>query len=273
MIGGTELPSTPYIDVWSLETFDEDLLAILQTHSEVLLNYELTSWENYQEQQAADGWVPLKGNPYASDRAHVLEKIIMPTVARRSIRAWHYTRLVDEEVDLMSANGIRLGSLSEIRRRLDQQVSAGAIPTDIANALYKKSPFHHQEHSRSGKFWMVSHPHAVNDAGVRLLLDHWGGEGIFFWLEDAAHIELVQGIGRPRVIELVVPVSVTASAYSAVKAVVSTFVMSLGGRPDWSAFDLYTEAPLDAGAVLDVHTEGDTKFSALASRYPADFSK
>ena len=72
-----------------------------------------------------------------------------------------------------------------IRSRLDMQISEGLLSTEAAAALYAASPFHHQNDSRSNKFWMTSHPHAVDDSGVTLLLEHWGGEGVYFWLKDA----------------------------------------------------------------------------------------
>jgi hypothetical protein len=53
--------------------------------------------------------------------------------------------------------------------------------------------------------------------------------------------------------------------------VVATFVKTLGCAPDWPAFDLYTTSALGADAVLNIHTEGDPKFAALARGYPAWF--
>lgn len=259
------------IDVWNLDTFDGEFLAILNANRDVLCNYELTSRKNYEEQQAAEGWVPLKDNPYAADRMYVVERIIMPVMEQRTIRAWHYTRLTDSEVAILTSNGIHTSDLTAIRRRLDAPVAAGTISTEIANAIYWESPFHHQKDARSGKFWMVSHPYAIDDSGVELLLEHWGGEGVYFWLKDQAHIELVQGIGRPRVIEVAVPLSMTTSVYTAAKAVVGTFVMSLGCKPDWPAFDLYSTVALGPDAMLNIHTEGDANFSALARGYPVGF--
>ncbi|UHS59974.1 hypothetical protein [Agrobacterium vaccinii] len=262
--------TTP-IDVWNLATFDKDLLALLQAKGNVLRDYELTSRKNHEEQQAADRWVPLKANPFAADQMHILERIIMPAMEQRTIRAWHYTRLTDAETALLRANGIHMSNMAGIRRRLDAQVAAGTMMADVANAIHGESPFHAQADSRSGKFWMVSHPFAITDGGVELLLQHWGGEGVYFWLKDRAHVELVQSIGRPRVIEVAVPMSATTSAYSAAKAVVATYVTSLGGKPDWSAFDLYATTALGADTVLELHTEGDPNFAAMARSYPAGF--
>ncbi|NTH49196.1 hypothetical protein G6K98_31640 [Agrobacterium rhizogenes] len=31
---------------------------------------------------------------------------------------------------------------------------------------------------------MVSHPHDIEDGGVELLLESWGGESVYFWQQD-----------------------------------------------------------------------------------------
>ncbi len=262
--------STP-MDVWDITTFDEPLMADLNASRDVLCHYEHTSKKNYREQQEAKGWVPLKENPFAHERQQILEHIIMPAMERYTIRAWHYTRLTDDETKLLQSGGIYTSNLRAIRSRLDAQVATGVISANIADALYGASPFHHQEESRSGKFWMVSHPFSIDDHGVELLLAHWGGEGVYFWLQDNELIELVKGIGRPRVVEVAVPLRFTTSAYLAAKAVVATFVTKHGCEPEWPAFDLYSTSALGADAVLNVLTEGEANFTALARGYPAQF--
>ncbi|WP_408914447.1 hypothetical protein [Brucella pseudogrignonensis] len=85
--------TTP-VDVWNLETFDGEHLALLQSHGTLLREYELTSRKNYNDQQAADQWVPLKENPFAADRMHVLEQVIMPTMEQLTIRLLQLWRAV-----------------------------------------------------------------------------------------------------------------------------------------------------------------------------------
>jgi hypothetical protein len=53
------MASTP-IDVWNLESFDAALVAALNEHRELLLDYEVTSKKNFIEQRSADGWVQLR---------------------------------------------------------------------------------------------------------------------------------------------------------------------------------------------------------------------
>jgi hypothetical protein len=106
---------------------------------------------------------------------------------------------------------------------------------------------------------MSSHPYDPSHPGVELLLGHWSGEGVYFWLEDDEHIKLVQSIGRPRIIEIAIPLGLTTSAYSAAKAVIAAFVKAHGHEPDEGAFDLYATSALGADAVL---TEGDPDFGS-----------
>ena len=264
------MTSTP-IDVWNLETFDEALLAELNARRDLLRNYELTSKRNFLDQQTAKEWVPLKNNTYADERNFVVEHVVMSAMEQRTIRAWHYTRLTDGEVTLLELGGIYVSDLAAIRRRLDAQVAERVLSAETADALYAASPFHQQNANRAGMFWMTSHPYSADDSGVELLLAHWGGEGVYFWLKDTKLIELVKSLGRPRIIELAVPLLATRHTYSAAKAVVATYVKALGCEPDWSAFDLYTTSALGANAVQNIHTEGDQNFTALGRGYPAGF--
>ena len=200
--------STP-IDVWNLDTFDAALLTGLNSERDLLRNYALTEKKQFLEREAADGWVPSASNPYAAERNCFIERVIMPAMEQRTIRAWHYTRLTDSEVTLLTSGGVYVSTLEQIRRRLDVQVSALTLSAETADALYAASPFHLQNNSRAGKFWMTSHPVSADNSGVELLLQHWGGEGVYFWLKDAQLVEQVKRFGRPRVIELAVPMKVT----------------------------------------------------------------
>ena len=118
---------------------------------------------------------------------------------------------------------------------------------------------------------MTAHPVSTDNSLMEPLLEHWGGEGMYFWLKDPKLDRLVKSIGRPRVIELAVPLQVTSHAYSAAKAVAATFVRSLRFETEWSAFDLYATSALGADAVLTIHAEGEPNFAALACGYPTGF--
>lgn len=231
----------------------------------------VTEKRNFLEYVTADRWQPLQSNSYAHAYQDFVEKIILPAMEKRIIRAWHYTRLTDAETERLRTGGIYISTLETIRIRLNMQITEGLLPDESADALYAASPFHQQDSARANKFWMTSHPLPVDDGGVTLLLEHWGGEGVYFWLEDADLIKLVKGIGRPRVIEMAVPLDATNRAYGAAQAVVATFAQTLGCEPAKAAFDLYSTRDLSPETVLNIHSDGDPSFASLARGYPASF--
>lgn len=256
------------IDVWDVETFDSELRGDLDAHADVIRDYMLTSRHQRLEHEASDRTMPYPENPYAGEFMWVKEHI-MRLMEVRTIRAWHYTRLTDAEVDVLRQGGIYPSSLDTIRSRFAAQVAAGAFNQEVADRLFADSPYQSDQlDSRFDKFWMVSHPVDVEDGGVELLLESWGGESAYFWQRDAALQDMLKQIGRPRVLEVAMPLVHSRHGYSAAEAVVATYGRLLGCRPDKHAFDLYTHQPLGPEHVLAIHSEGEANFNAMARGYP-----
>lgn len=260
------------IDVWDVQSFDDDLLAKLRANTELIHSYFVTEKKNFLEYTGADRWIPYPSNPYAGAHEDLVACISRKTGVR-TIRAWHYTRLTDAEVDIIRQDGLHVCTPATVQQRLKAQVSAGMFSLEIADRLFAASPLHEREQrlGRLGKFWMVSYPVTVDDSGVELLLGNWGGEAVYFWLRDRELEKLVAGIGQPRVLELAVPLKVTGHAYSAASAVVATFGRALGCEPHRKDFDLYAQCALAPNAVIAIHIEGEHNFAALGQGYPAGF--
>jgi hypothetical protein len=55
---------------------------------------------------------------------------------------------------------------------------------------------------------------------VKPLLENWGGESTYFWLENEGLKALVAKIGRPRILEVAIPIAKTRHGYSAGRAVI-----------------------------------------------------
>ena len=147
--------------------------------------------------------------------------------------------MTDAEVDTLRCDGIHLSTLDSVRARLAAQVAAGTFTQNIADQLFTDSPFQsNQLGARSAKFWMVSHPVDVKDSGVELLLESWGGEAVYFWQRDVMLQEMLTQIGRPRVLEIAMPLARSRHSYSAADAVVATYGRTLGCGSNRKAFDL-----------------------------------
>jgi hypothetical protein len=258
------------IDVWNVATFDADLTAKLGADADLIRNSMMTDRKIDLEREASNHKGPYRDNPYRGNFLKLVEEIGREMEAR-TIRAWHYTRLTDAEIDKIRANGVHPSTLESLRLRLDAMVTAGLFTAETADALFAASPFHEQLDVRSNRFWMTSHPLAIDDSSVTSLLGNWGGESVYFWLQDAALQEMVASIGVPRVLEISVPLNATCRAYWAGQAVVSTFGRALGYRTD-HAFDLYCIRDLGPESVIAAHSEGGPAFTTLARGYPPEFS-
>jgi hypothetical protein len=150
--------------------------------------------------------------------------------------------------------------------------ASGNLTAKLADKLYAASPFHsNQLEARSNKFWMVSHPVAIDDNGVEPLMAHWGGEVASMWTKDPILRGPLSTTGVPRVIELAVPLAITHHSYAAGKAAVATFGRTLGCIPSKLAFDLYATSLLLPDSVLRIHTEGEPSFQAMGLSYPEGY--
>jgi hypothetical protein len=263
------MASTP-IDVWNVASFDEALLAKLREEEGLVRDYLTTSQRLFEEQNAARGRVLTETNTYAEDFQGFVEDIGL-AMNSRIIRAWHYTRLEDDELETVHKEGFHPSTLVSLRKRLDARAKAGAFSAAVADALYAESRMHH-ESQRSGKFYMASEPTPIDDLGVVRLLRNWGGEVTYFGLLDEGLKQVVARIGKARVLEIAVPVSSTNNWHHAGKAVVCGFARSLGLYADGRNFDVSAHVSLVRTALLRVHTEGEKDFLAIGRGYPEEFA-
>jgi hypothetical protein len=262
------------IDVWDVRTFDLALIALLEREADLVRDYLETDHQIFLSHDLSRGHVRSilrPENPYGCGFFD-LQEAIGREMQQRTIRAFHYTRLTDGEVVILKRDGIHLSTPATLQRRLDDIVAACGLTRDVADQLYAKSPFHSDQlEARSRKFWMTSHPTAVDDGGVKPLMKHWGGEVASMWIRNEALCTPLASLGRPRIIEVAAPMSATRHSDRAGKAVVATFARSRGSIPAKHAFDLYLEQPLPPTAILAVQTEGDETFVEIGRGYPAGF--
>ena len=260
------------IDVWNVETFDPALRNELDAHGDLLRDYLETSRRQSREREASTRLIAYPENAHAGAYLDLKERLL-PVMEARTIRGWHYTRMTDAEVDSLAWNGVHLSTLETMRSRLAAQVAAGVITQEIADRLFSNSPFQgDQRAARTGKLWMVSHPVDPKSSGVKPLLESWGGESVYFWQQDPGLQTLLTSIGRPRVLEIAMPLAHSCHGYRAAEAVIAAYARMLGCRPDGGgSFDFYSHTALGPEAILAVHSGGDESFLRLARGYPADY--
>lgn len=261
----------PLIDVWDVETFDPALTACLAENTDLMAAYHARANTIFLDHDYGRARTMIRPeNEYASDYSDLRE-----TVSRlmdgRTIRAWHYTRLTDREVDTLCRDGIHLSTPASLRGRLDAIVADGQLTAAETDVLWAHNMFNHQHDSRAEKFWATSHPQRVDDSGVEPLMKHWGGEAASMWMKDAALLERLAGVGRARFVGVAMPLAACEHFYGAGQAVMRAFARSRGAVCETSGFDLYARGALPASAVLEIHTEGEASFTSMAQGYPAAF--
>ena len=260
------------IDVWDPATYAPALASLLDTERPLIADYFTTGRRMWLEREAQTLRGPMLANPHGDAFYEMLEQL-MGEMRTRTIRAWHHTRMCDDEVALALQTGLRPTSLEALRARLNHRVATGDFSRDQADALFAASRLHgEQAESRGGKFYMCSHPHPIDEDGIEELLLRWGGEVAYFDQHDPALCELLLTTGRARVIEVAVPLAATDHAFDAAKAVVAATAKAMEIRADWGGFDVYAVRPLPPEAVLRIHTEDEADFARLARGYPAGFS-
>jgi hypothetical protein len=260
------------IDIWDIETFDDELLAALEQNRELILSFIETARETELERLASpdDAQLRLRRNLYY-DRYGVFLRELSAILESRTIRGWHYTRLTDIEVDRLRSVGIVLSTMATMRYRLDSLVKAAELTGDAAEELISASPLQNkaQLDGRVDRFWLTARPIPIDDGVVNLLLQHWGGEVVYFWLEDYPRLDaLVQNIGKGRVIEIAAPIAATKHASRVAEAVTATFSNVDWFMRDFENVDVCLGRGIPADAVVAVHTDGDATFSEIGTTYP-----
>lgn len=258
------------IDVWDVETFDSELRSYLEQHADLIRNFWTESRRLFEERekQTVRGFHEQNtfGPPHSAVQVDV--GIMM---AKRTIRAWHYTRLTDGETAAIRANGMLPMSLALIRQRLHAMVEAGELTSKVADQLFSASPYHKQiEGNRDDKIWLSSQPFEMDDSMVTGLVTGWGGESLNFDHQQGPMAALLESIGRSRVIELALPLRITTRIDSAAKDVVDAYSFALGCEGAWGGgSDIVAVEPIPPEWILAIHSPGEMDFESFGRGYPA----
>jgi len=209
----------------------------------------------------------LKPNEYSSAYYGVLENMITPMLADRTIRVWHYTRLLDDEV-LSMKQRIAPSTLDSLKQRLDALKRKQLLSKHEVDIIFQESPVQAQEDIRAGRFWSVTIPMPAGNCGVKPLLESWGGESAYSWLSDEVIANKLKNIGLPRIVEVETQLRDKFNAYSVAKTASMAWAVSLGVPLTIEGTDLAITGCIESAYVLKVHTIEDEIFGEVAKTYP-----
>lgn len=272
--------TTETIDIWDAKTFTEDIHAFLNEHSETIIRYHRIEQQTDAEVKRLREWSPRRPNPFADAFNRATERLA-DLIASKTIRVFHYTRMVDFEVVDVLANGFYAptteNSFLLLSERVGRLVKEGLLTIQEGNRIYASSPLNDPGQLKATQgFWMTSRAFRPDDHSVDLLLNHWGGEVGYFWIDESQDHDLlnrVQSIGRGRIFEIGVPLikkdgQPIFGCYSAAKDIINGFAQSHGFQTDRLGFDLSVKSPLPASAILAVHTEGEESYATFGVNDP-----
>jgi hypothetical protein len=262
------------IDLWDLNTLPPATTSLLARGEQLIRNH-VNKDHTIGVARANAG---LKGNIPSNefgDDMSDLKREIETSVKLESLRTFHYTRMTDAEVAVIVRNGITMTSLSMFRRKLDDVVASGHITRAAVDDVYAKSPIVTGRHGERGnKFWSCAIPYPITDDRIETFLRCWGGEISRWELPDEGKAAGLMAIGRPRVIEVVLPIERACGGFAASRIadqIVEAFKHGLGLTSYFRGADIYVEHALPPQSVIKVHSQGDATFSGMGLTYPATY--
>lgn len=271
---------TEIIDTWNAKTFTEDIHELLKEHSETIIRFHRIEQQTDEHLERLQRYERRNRNPFADNYNRIREELAA-LMSSKTIRAFHYTRMIDTEVENVLANGFfaptsetAFGHLSD---RVGRLVEMGMLSIQEGDRIFSASPLNHpdQLQARQG-LWLTTVPFNPEDRSVSLLVNNWGGEVGYFWIDESQDPDLltrVQSIGRGRIFELAVPMSdkdgrQLSACWPAAKDILNVLGMSHGFQTERLGFDLAIKSALPASAILAVHTEGDESYTTFGVNDP-----
>ena len=118
------------IDLWDPYSYDNDIHGFLDCNRQTIVDYFLKQSDLRKIEPPEDpverALFQWPTNEFGPSFCAVVDELgtLMST---KTIRAFHYTRMTDDEVDFLLANGVVLTSTTFLRERVNRQVKAGHL--------------------------------------------------------------------------------------------------------------------------------------------------
>lgn len=122
------------------------------------------------------------------------------------LHGYHCTRLTEDEIHFILANGMQLPDQNMLYKRIDLIEKAGLINSYISERL--KSNNQADNPNRAGMLWFCFFPpYHAEQAGIERFFRSWGGESLYGCHEnDPVSGHVLNMIGTPCIIEAYIPV-------------------------------------------------------------------
>jgi hypothetical protein len=259
------------IDLWDLNTLPSATLSLLNNNTNLIRQFFERQAAIKEISDTAGLRDTIPTTEFYSDM-YDLKKAVEQSIMSESIRGFHYTRLTDPEVRAFQSNGISVTSLAMFRSKLAAVVSAGLMTQKESEHVFTNSPIVTGEYgNRIGTFFACGCPYVIGDPGISGFHSSWGGEISRWAVIDEAVLQSLRVIGKPRIIEVEIPVALTAACNWVPPRIADQIVAVKWHAPKLPSqfgVDLCIKDPLPAANVLRIHTDGEPDFAIMARGYP-----
>ena len=174
-----------------------------------------------------------------------LEVPFRKELAGHLVRAYHYTKLLPHEKQMIQRQGLRMLTASLLDERIEAGVVAGTISPEEASGLRASHVFAAgEEQHREGQICLVlSHRLFKRDPGACLpLLESWGGEGLYMSSLSMPFRSRLEEIGTPTRVTALVALE-DSNKHQIYPSLHKLFVGSLL-RLDYLGADVFYRSPI-----------------------------
>ncbi|QND69138.1 hypothetical protein HB777_36370 (plasmid) [Mesorhizobium loti] len=111
------------IDLWDIGTYDSEIKDYLESHRDIIDGYSALERKKDIMVAKLATWVPIQPNRFQGDYAATVDGLaeIMST---KTLRTFHYTRMTDDEVESVQAEGMVPTSVDSLTDVFDKGRSA-----------------------------------------------------------------------------------------------------------------------------------------------------
>lgn len=251
--------SVRILDLENVAVWPPALLHVLEREYQALLHMERPTTDRYSLQELEQS--PARALAY--DRAiEALAEALHPF----SLIGWHCTRLTQDEVDTIVAQGLHLPTAALLNQRIDRVVASDLLSAPVGIRL--KAAHQAADANRAGKLWFCFFaPRQAGERGIGRFFRHWGGEALYNSHEDdPVTSPALRVVGTPALIEADVPIeSLHGRDISLPMNVGRRYVISCGNATEETRleFEDYIVRPLPAKRVRRVIRFPEADFLAL----------
>lgn len=257
------------MDAWKPETFPKKIHVALEDAAPIIHGYY-----NFiaEDRRMNSGDIYSQGcskNPYVRDFQLLSERLLPELIKGTSARGWHYSRMTHmERLDIIK-HGLQPTSICFLSRRLREIVNAGFITEYEASIILDSSVLHSQADIRLGQFWSTNIPYPASYLEVQPLLSQWGGEGVYWEVDENSPLgRKLFHVGEPTIVEVNIPLYEEMVILQMVDTIMESWAKRCGCPVTVSAKDICVSQNVTSIKVLNIHVEGEDSFSSLGVIYP-----